>query len=94
MKMKLLYILLGLLLVVDGVVTNHLITTDKACEGNLILMRIAGTNWLIVSKVLGALLCGYLLSRIAAKHPKAAKIATVSGIVFYTGIVGWNLMLV
>jgi len=86
--------LLGLLVVFeisDGVLTHFLIKDGVAREGNPFLLPLVGeTNFLII-KVVGGLLCAFILWDIYKRFPRVALIATSCFVAFYGIIVLWNL---
>ena len=85
--------LLGLLIifvVLDGVLTRFLIDGGLAREGNPFLQPFVGENGFIVVKVVGALLCAFILWDIYRRFPKVALIATWCFVVAYGVIVLWN----
>jgi hypothetical protein len=87
------YLILAVLVIADGFITNAIIQSGKGYEGNSLLAGIAGTDKLIFVKVLGVILAIYILMRIARKRPLMAKITTLSFVALYTLIVGWNFSL-
>ena len=89
--MKLLLVLLVLFVIGDGVVTHFLITGGIATEGNPLLEPIVGDMGFIFLKIAGALLCAVILWDIYRRHPRVAMISTSVFVVFYAGIVTWNV---
>lgn len=96
MKIKIIhnlpYALLALFVMADGFITNLVIRSNAGREGNGLLKGIAGTNNLIIVKLIGACLAVYLLYRISKKYPKLARYTTFTFLVLYALIDVWNLV--
>ncbi len=92
--MRFYYILLLLagLVVADGLITQFLIGTGIAREGNLLLQDLLNSGNFMPVKIAGALLSVILLVNIYRHYPKMATIASCCFIVIYTGIVYWNVI--
>ena len=88
--MKYLLAILVILVILDGLLTRFLIDGGLAQEGNPLLQRLVGENVFIALKVVGALLCAFILWDIYKRFPKLAKVATWCCVVMYSGIVLWN----
>jgi len=85
--------LLGLLVifvVLDGFLTQGLVNGGLAREGNPLLQPLVGEAGFIVLKVVGALLCAFILWDIYRHFPRVAIIATSCFVVAYGAIVLWN----
>jgi hypothetical protein len=93
MAMKLLSLILVVLVATDGIVTNLLIKSGIAHEGNAMLQPIAGTGIFLVIKLVGALLCALLLWDIYRHWPKMAVISSYIFVGIYACITIWNLIL-
>jgi len=91
--MKILSIILVVLVATDGFITNLLIKSGIAHEGNALLKPIAGTGIFLVVKLVGALLCALLLWDIYRQWPKIAMIASYFFVGIYACITIWNLIL-
>ena len=91
--MKILSIILVVLVATDGIITNLLIKSGIAHEGNALLKPIAGTGMFLVIKLAGALLCALLLWDIYRHWPKMAVIASYCFVGIYACITIWNLIL-
>lgn len=93
--LKLKYLLLALILlnVADALLTDRIIKLDVGSEGNPFLLGIVGEPSFIILKVVGVLLCAFILWDINRRYPKLALIATTCFVVIYGGIVLWNLRL-
>lgn len=89
--MKRLLVLLSLLVIVDGVVTEFLVKNGFGREGNPVLVDLVGTKVFLILKVVGALLCALVLWDIYKKWPKLAVISTSCLALGYSAIVLWNL---
>ena len=88
--MKYLLSILVIFVVLDGFLTRFLIDGELAREGNPFLQSIVGENVFIILKVVGALLCAFILWDIYKRFPRLARVATWCCVVFYGGIVLWN----
>ncbi len=91
--MKLLSIILVVLVATDGLITNLLIKSGIAHEGNVFLQPIAGTAIFLVIKLVGALLCALLLWDIYRHWPKMAVVSSYVFVGIYACITIWNLIL-
>ena len=89
-RMKyLLAILIGLI-VSDGLISHFLVSYSLGHEGNPFLQTLVGEGSFLVIKVLGALLCAFILWDIYKRWPKLALITSLCFVVLYTGILVWN----
>ena len=88
--MRYLLSLLVIFVVLDGVLTQFLITNGNAREGNPFLQPLVGNAGFIALKVAGALLCAFILWDIYRRFPKVALIATWCFVAAYGAIVLWN----
>ena len=91
--MKYLLSLLVVFVVSDGLLTNFLIGDGLAREGNPLLQPIVGETGFIILKVVGALVCAFILWDIYKKFPKLALISTWCFVAFYGVIMLWNMSL-
>ena len=82
---------LVVLIVWDGLISQFLVTSGLAREGNPFLVNLVGGGHFLLIKVAGALLCALLLWDIHRHRPRMAVISSICFVVFYTGIVLWNL---
>ena len=89
--MKYLLSLLVIFVVSDGLVTNYLISNGLGREGNPLLQPIVGDVGFIILKIVGALLCAFILWDVSRRYRKLALIATSCCVAFYAAIVLWNL---
>jgi hypothetical protein len=85
-----LLLLVGLVLA-DGLITQFLITSGIAREGNTFLRGLLATGDFMPIKIAGALLSALLLVRINRHQPKMAIVTSWCFIAIYTGIVYWNI---
>ncbi len=86
--------LLGILIVLvisDGFISRFLVTEKLGREANPFLQGLVGKDVFLVIKVLGVLLCAFILWDIYKQWPKLAKISSWCFVVLYSGIVLWNL---
>jgi hypothetical protein len=88
--MKYLLGILVLFVVLDGVLTHWLIDGGIAREGNPFLQPLVGDIGFIILKLVGALLCAFILWDVYRHFPKVAVAATWCGVTFYGAIVLWN----
>jgi len=88
--MKYLLSILVAFVVLDGILTRYLIDGGLAREGNPLLQRIVGENGFIILKIVGALVCAFILWDIYKRFPRLARVVTWCCVVFYGGIVLWN----
>ncbi len=88
--MKYLLALLVIFVVLDGLLTQGLVNGGLAREGNPLLRPLVGEAGFIVLKVVGALLCAFILWDIYRRFPRVAIIATSCFVVAYGAIVLWN----
>jgi len=90
---KMLYPLsvLVILVIADGVITNILVSSGVAREGNQFMVPLVGGGGFLLIKAAGALFCSFVLWDIYRQRPKMAKIGTSCLVVAYAGIVLWNL---
>jgi hypothetical protein len=87
------FVALVFLVVVDGGLTNILVNGGAAREGNPFMAPLVGSGDFLVLKLVGALLCAFILWDIYRHHPKIAVVSTSCLVVAYAGIVFWNLSL-
>ena len=88
--MKYLLALVVIFVVLDGLLTQGLVNGGLAREGNPLLRPLVGEAGFIVLKVVGALLCAFILWDIYRRFPRVAIIATSCFVVAYGAIVLWN----
>jgi hypothetical protein len=92
-KMKVLLGILIFFVVLDGLLTELLLKQGVAREANPFLQPLVGDVGFMVLKVLGALLCAFILWDIYRHFPKMAVITTWIAVVGYGVIVVWNTSL-
>ena len=85
-----LYALFGLI-TADGLLTNFLVTNGHALEVNPFLQAWVGRDIFLVIKTSGAFLATLLLWIRYNRNPRLTYGITVAFLVFYTGIIFWNL---
>ena len=81
---------LVILVIADGVITNVLVNSGVAREGNPLLVPLVGGGSFLALKAAGALFCSFILWDIYRQQPKMATIGTSCLMVAYAGIVLWN----
>ena len=91
--MKYLLSLMVVFVISDGLITNFLVGNGLAREGNPLLQPLVGDIGFLILKVVGALLCALILWDVSRRYRKVALISTSCFVVFYAGIVLWNLSL-
>ena len=91
--MKYLLSLLVTFEISDGVLTHFLISDGVAREGNPLLLPLVGETNFLILKVVGGLLCAFILWDIYKRFPKVALISTSCFVAFYGVVVLWNLSL-
>ena len=85
-----LYVLFGLI-VVDGILSNFLISQNLGREANPFLQTLVGGEQFLLIKVCGSLVAMIILWNIYTKRPKLAFISSLCFIAFYTVVVCWNI---
>jgi hypothetical protein len=90
-KSYIIYIVLATLVIADGVITNYLINSGLAYESNGFISSYAGTNKLLLLKIVGVISAILILYKISLKHKKLAQYTTLSFSVIYGLIVIWNI---
>ena len=88
--------LLGFLIVfeiLDGVLTHFLVTGGLGRESNPFLLPLVGDANFLIVKVVGVLVCALILWDIHKRSPRVALVSTSCFVLFYGGIVLWNLSL-
>ncbi len=88
-----LLLLMGLVLA-DGFITQFLVGSGIAWEGNPLLRGLAATGNLTAVKIIGSLVCALLLVSIRRHQPRMASITAWSFIGIYTLIVYWNIAVI
>jgi len=85
-------ILLGALILADGILTQGLINTGMVRESNPLLRVALLTGDFMAIKILGTLLAIIILIDLNRHHPKMAGTTVWSFILIYTSIVYWNVI--
>ena len=89
-KMKYLLATLVAFVVLDGLLTELLIDGGLAREGNPLLQPLVGDVGFMILKVVGALLCAFILWDVYKRFPRVAVITTWFAVAGYGVIVLWN----
>ena len=89
-KMKYLLATLVAFVILDGLLTELLLDGGMAREGNPFLQPLVGDVGFMALKVVGSLLCAFILWDIYKRFPRVAVIATWIAVVGYAIIVVWN----
>jgi len=92
-QMKYLLITLVSLVVLDGILTEFLVGGGLAREGNPFLEPLVGGTGFMLLKIIGSLVCAFILWDIYRHFPKMAIIATRVFTIAYGLIVIWNTSL-
>ena len=79
------------LVISDGLISYFLVRHGLAREGNPFLQTLVGEQSFLIIKVVGALLCAFILWDIYKRRSKMALISSLCFVGFYAGIVSWNL---
>jgi hypothetical protein len=82
--------LLVALVIADGLITQSVVDAGLGREVNPFLQNLISNGNLIGFKIVGALVCIFILWDIYRRHSNLAVISTVVLIAAYTGIVYWN----
>jgi hypothetical protein len=88
--MKYLLGFLVALVILDGVLTRFLIDGGLARESNPFLQPIVGETGFLVLKIVGALLCAFILWDVYRHYPRVGITAAWAAVIGYSGIVLWN----
>jgi hypothetical protein len=81
------------LVTLDGVLTELLVNKGTAWEANPLLQPLVGDVGFMVLKVVGALLCAFILWDVHRRFPRVGLIATSIAVTGYAVIVVWNTSL-
>jgi hypothetical protein len=95
-KHKIIYLLSALvtLVVMDGVMTQFLVGKGAAKEANPLLEPLVGQTGFMILKVVGALLCAFILWDVHRRFPRVGIIASWIAVIGYAVIVAWNASLI
>jgi hypothetical protein len=95
-KHKIIYLLSVLvsLVVIDGVMTQFLVGKGAAKEANPLLEPLVGQTGFMILKVVGALLCAFILWDVHRRFPRVGIIASWIAVIGYAVIVAWNASLI
>jgi hypothetical protein len=89
-RMKYLLGVLVCFVILDGLVTQHLVGGGLAREGNPLLEPLVGGVGFMAVKVAGALICSFILWDVYRRFPKIAVAATWCFVAAYALILAWN----
>jgi hypothetical protein len=92
---KIFYLLIALVafVIIDGILTQFLITGGKAWEANAFLAPMIGSTGFMLLKTFGSLFCALVLWDISIRHRKLAEVAIWIAVAGYGCIVIWNTSL-
>ena len=88
--MKYLLVTLVAFVILDGLLTELLLDGGMVRESNPFLQPLVGDVGFMILKVVGALLCAFILWDIYKRLPRVAAIATWIAVAGYGIIVVWN----
>jgi len=86
-----LVVLLGSLVVADGVISNFIVQSGSGMEGNPFLQSIVGQTGFVFLKLSGALSGALILWRVFRRHTRLGLVSIIFFAVAYTAILWWNL---
>jgi len=92
-KMIILLSMLVGFVIVDGILTEFLVGSGIATEGNPFLQPLVGDIGFMILKIVGAAICAFILWDIYRHFPRLAVIATWIATIGYGAIVLWNTSL-
>ena len=95
-RKKIIYLLIILvcLVVLDGIITEYLIDGGTASEANPFLESLVGEPAFMILKVVGAVVCAFILFDVYRRFPKTAVVTTWIAVAGYFAIVLWNVSLI
>ena len=93
-KMVCLLMILVLLVVLDGLLTEFLLDGGGAHESNPFLEPLVGQTGFMILKTVGALVAAFILWDIHRRLPRVAVITTWIAVAGYFVIVLWNTSLI
>ena len=88
--MKYLLVVTVAFVILDGLLTELLLDGGLAWESNPFLQGWVGDAGFMVLKILGALLCAFILWDVYKRFPRVALVTTWIAVVGYGIIVVWN----
>jgi hypothetical protein len=88
--MKYLLGLMVIFIILDGILTQFLVTGGLARESNPFLQPIVGETGFIILKIVGALLCAFILWDVYKRFRTIAIVAAWIAVIGYGAIVAWN----
>jgi len=89
--MKRLLILLAGFEIADGIITHLLVRGGFVQEGNPLMAVVVREGNFLMLKVIGALLCVWILWLLYRRFRRVAMITTSSIVLFYGAVMIWNL---
>lgn len=89
--MKYLLFLLGGFEIFDGVITHYLVGNGLAREANPLMESIVMEGSFLPLKVIGVLLCVFILWHLYKRFRRVTLITTSTMVVFYGAVIAWNL---
>jgi hypothetical protein len=90
-SLKNLVIVLVLLVIADGLISQFITGAGAGREANPFLRIFIGGDRFMVLKVCGGILAGILLIDFHRRHPGIARASAVLFVALYTAVLYWNL---
>jgi hypothetical protein len=90
-SLKNLVVVLILLVIADGLISQFITGAGAGSEANPFLRIFIGGDRFMVLKVCGGILAGILLMDFHRRHPRIARASAVLFVALYTAVLYWNL---
>jgi hypothetical protein len=90
----LLLFLVFLVQMTDASLTQSLVSAGNVIEGNPVVSGLIDAGMFLPLKIMGLLLCGFLVWFLHYRFPKVALVTTFSVLLFYCGVLVWNASLI
>lgn len=87
-------VVLVLLVVSDGILTEFVLADGLGREANPFVVHVMESGLLVPLKILGAVLAVLMLGEISRRQPRVAMAASLVAVITYTAILYWNLAVV
>jgi hypothetical protein len=75
----------------DGVITYSAIGKGLVGEANPVIQNIAGTGNFLLMKIMGAIICAWILWLVYKLFPRISLVTTSGILMFYAIVLIWNL---
>jgi hypothetical protein len=86
-----LVLLLGSLVVSDGLISNFIVQSGAGMESNPLTQGIVGQTSFVFVKLSAAIIGSLLLWKLFRQHPRLGRAGIIVFATLYTAIVWWNL---